>query len=330
MRFSNITASFLVLVLGTLHGCKGKSESNELPTSEAVEASDAAPARADTPVSTDDKAPGAKEAPPPVTKQIAAPFLWKVAGAAGPTYILGTIHVGVDAEKELPPVVWDAFHTSKTLITEADLSKVDGAKMMQASRLPEGQKLSASLTAKQFKLLETMAGMTGEQIDPFQPWFASILMLQKALLSVPMTGMDMTLVRIAAEKKKTLEYLEDANSQILMLQKAIDAKALAKSLDMMEQQGINTPEAMVKLLGELIDAYRTGDASFDFTKIGGYSDEEMLELMLYKRNREWVPKLLETIKQGNAFVAVGAMHTLGKKSILALLAEKGIKAERVK
>jgi uncharacterized protein YbaP (TraB family) len=59
-------------------------------------------------------------------------------------------------------------------------------------------------------------------------------------------------------------------------------------------------------------------------------DEALMEKLLWQRNRtwaNWVEKRLDT--PGTVFVAVGAGHLAGAKSVQADLAAKGIKVSRV-
>jgi uncharacterized protein YbaP (TraB family) len=52
-----------------------------------------------------------------------------------------------------------------------------------------------------------------------------------------------------------------------------------------------------------------------------------MEDILYKRNESWIPTL-ERI-HGDAFIAVGAMHLVGKRSVLDLLKQKGYTITRI-
>ena len=271
---------------------------------------------------------GPESSGPASATRIERPFLWKIDKESGPTYLFGTIHIGVDPEKELPPSVWKAFEQSTTFAMEADVSKVNFADAMRHARLPPGEKLSSGLTTEQWTLLVKLSGMPEAQLEPLQPWLASFMMLQRALAAVPPGKMDVQLQKKATGK--TVEYFETANAQLEMLRQAIDMKALGRALDDMQKEGLTEPDAMVKLLHELIAAYRKGDSDFDFTNLAGPGDEAVLEALLYRRNREWIPLIEKLITRGHSFIAVGAAHLLGPKSVIELLREKGYEVERVR
>ncbi len=49
-------------------------------------------------------------------------FLWKAEKDGKATYLLGTMHMGIEPETRLPQVVWDRLDAAKTFAMEADLS----------------------------------------------------------------------------------------------------------------------------------------------------------------------------------------------------------------
>jgi uncharacterized protein YbaP (TraB family) len=201
--------------------------------------------------------------------------------------------------------------------------------MMEKAMLPEGEKLSNTLSKEQMKLLSDLSGMPEMQLEQFKPWFASIAMLQKAMASVSTVGMDLVFQRKAKEANKRVLYLEEADAQIDMIIDAIDGATLKEALDSMVKEGITTDKALIAKLKELIAAYKTGDDKFDFAKFSGYTDEKLMEKILYRRNRNWIPMIESIVSEGNGFVAVGVMHLLGKHSVIELLSQKGLKATRV-
>ena len=54
-----------------------------------------------------------------------------------------------------------------------------------------------------------------------------------------------------------------------------------------------------------------------------------MDELLFQRNAAWIPALEKLIDTGSAFVAVGAMHLSGPRSVLDLLAQRGYTVARV-
>jgi len=57
-------------------------------------------------------------------------------------------------------------------------------------------------------------------------------------------------------------------------------------------------------------------------------DREMDDL-LYGRNASWIAPIEQLHAAGGGFVAVGALHLLGPRSVLDLLAHRGYRVTRV-
>ncbi len=43
----------------------------------------------------------------------------------------------------------------------------------------------------------------------------------------------------------------------------------------------------------------------------------------------WVPKIIESLEQGQTFVAAGVLHFFGEDNVLKILEKKGFKVTRV-
>jgi uncharacterized protein YbaP (TraB family) len=64
----------------------------------------------------------------------------------------------------------------------------------------------------------------------------------------------------------------------------------------------------------------------------GYTEaeyDEALEDLLYRRNASWIAPIEKMHAAGTAFIAVGAMHLIGARSVPELLARKGFRIARV-
>jgi len=62
----------------------------------------------------------------------------------------------------------------------------------------------------------------------------------------------------------------------------------------------------------------------------GMSDPEAAEALLYSRNRNWAEWIDARLEQpGTVFMAVGAGHLAGEKSVQDYLTERGIVSKRV-
>jgi len=60
---------------------------------------------------------------------------------------------------------------------------------------------------------------------------------------------------------------------------------------------------------------------------GGISSEKYDDLLLNKRNKNWVEQLNTIMKNESVFVAVGAGHLVGENGLVSLLKKEGYTVE---
>lgn len=314
----------LVSLVGTT-SCKKAEKSSEAPPKVTV------PTPTPTP-KVDDGSAGATADP---WKQQAAKkdplkaiLFWSAEKDGKTTYLLGTMHMGVEPETRLPQIVWDKLDAAKTFAMEADISDPKLAAMF----MRKGGSLSEDLGDEYWKKLEKAAGPSmAAQLDRMTPMAAGAMMMLKDL---PKTAaMDGVLHGRAMNQKKSIVYLEEGSLQAAILAKHMDLKALKMMIDTYEH-GAAQSKAM-------LDAYIAGDPDAilkitDDQKADslkhGYTQAEydaQMEDILYKRNDSWIAGLEKLHAEGNAFVAVGALHLIGPRSVLESLAKKGYKIARL-
>ncbi len=259
---------------------------------------------------------------------IEKPLLWKAEKDGTTTWLFGTVHLGVSADTQLPPVVFDRLKEAKAFAMEADTS--DPALAM-AMRRSDGGSLRADLGPEHWKKLEDAIGArVAESFDGLKPFAVmSTLMAKDLPFTLPM---DRVLMERAQEAGKPIHYLERAADQIAMIDPwmgAADVKALLDHRDVAR----NAAE-------KLLEAYKGGDAA---GLSAMFEDQTLwiaagrkpatfpayLDAILGKRNRAWVPKIEQLHADGGAFVAVGAGHLVGPENVVDLLAERGFTVTRV-
>ncbi|HEX2691216.1 MAG TPA: TraB/GumN family protein [Kofleriaceae bacterium] len=259
---------------------------------------------------------------------LAHPLFWSVEKAGKTTYFLGTMHTGVDAETRLPAIVWNTFHRAKTFAMETNLDDPQAASLLQPTRRSLHQDLGDDYWKK---LEDAMGPSVAGALDHLPPMVSASTLAMRGL---PLTtAMDKVLSAHAASEHKALVFLEPVTRQLAILDKWMDVKALKMMLD--ELPG-NEQRAQA-----MLDAYLEGDehkiiATSDHEKDDalqhGYTaaeyDQEMDEL-LYHRNASWIDAIEKLHAEGGGFVAVGAMHLLGPRSVLELLAHQGYQVTRI-
>jgi uncharacterized protein len=257
------------------------------------------------------------------------PLLWAAQKDGQTTYLLGTMHIGFNAEKQLPSWVWDKVKASKSFAIETDIS--DPA-LMQTGLRRDGTTLRDELGEDYWKKLEAELGpATARSALRMTPASVSSLLEIKGM--PPAMPMDLMLLGEAESSDKKLVYLEPAATQIALLDKWVDVRALKAALD---ERAAGTASSSKQLLAAYVagDVKRLEAMGGDreaFTKTGRTEAEydQMMNELLYARNASWIPAIEKMHAEGSAMVAVGAMHLLGKRSVLDLLQQRGFQIARV-
>ncbi|MCA9677548.1 MAG: TraB/GumN family protein [Kofleriaceae bacterium] len=255
------------------------------------------------------------------------PLFWVAKKDGKEIHLLGTFHMGIDPTR-LPAVVWDAFRAAKTLAVEIDI--LDPS-LLQIGTRQDGSTLEQELGPEDWaKLVSVMGETLADSMQPMTAASAGVVLQVKYL---PQTQpMDLAFVLEAKKSDKKMVYLEEASLQVAILDKWFDKRMLHGILaeaDQLEQKSM-----------ELLAAYTSGDEAAiaklsddrDGWRKTGRTDAEydqMNEEMLLGRNRSWIPEIEKLIAEGDAFVAVGAMHLIGDGSVVDLLRKDGYEVERV-
>lgn len=268
--------------------------------------------------------------------------IWKVQKGDATVYLAGSVHLLRESDHPLPAAYDNVYDLSDRVYFEVDMSDMQGAQMkiMQLSMLPEGEsiedKVSEETYGKLQTYLETLAD-AGPQFAMMKPMFDRMKpgMMAMTISSIeavkigalPNFGVEMIYDAKAREDEKPVKGLETVEFQIGLFDQ-LDADEQDEMLAMTIDQAKETPE----MLDKMIEVWRSGDAKALDEMLNKYFEEDakLTELLLYKRNANWIPSIEEELNgKGTALFIVGAGHLVGKKSVIEMLEDKGYKAEQV-
>lgn len=290
-------------------------------------------------------APAPDPTPAEPAKTVAAPApapghpaLWRIGDSDTTVYLFSTVHV-------LPPdLTWrsrpieDALDASKAVYFETDVNPDQVALLEVVKRLgmyPSSDRLSNHLKPDQrAAVADASARLSVPMIllDTMKPWLAAMTLSEQMIANAgydPNSGVERTLLPMAADAGKEIRKLETIEEQLLVFADLPETVQIAYLI-----AGIKEIDKEPTLLGDLVSAWSTGDVG-KLEKIMLEDDlqdtPEVYQALLVKRNRNWTVKLDALVKgePGVFFVAVGAGHLAGKDSVLGMLTAKGYKVTRV-
>jgi uncharacterized protein YbaP (TraB family) len=254
-------------------------------------------------------------------------LLWEISKpGTAPSYLFGTIHSEDPEVLALAEPVEHAFSASNTVVLEVLL---DLEAMMYSSTvmlMTDGRLLSDILDEALFRqtaaVMQTR-GIPELVLERMKPWAVATALA----MPVAETGMvlDMALYQQALEDGKQVVGLETIEEQLDVFEGMSMNDQVALVRDSVEQfSGI---EAMHETL---INAWKERDLAAMLAISEAAMEtgdqrmaEEFQRRLVTDRNRRMADRMQPYLKQGKAFVAVGALHLPGEQGLLKLLEQRG-------
>lgn len=276
--------------------------------------------------------PPADQAPDRAAAQ--APALWKVADDDTTVYLFGTVHILPEGVDWFKGDIADALASSDALVTEIyvaeDEQPLVAAAFMASSTLPEGENLRDMMSPDaraQYQLAMQKLGLKPGAFDRYEPWYAALNLSLIPLLQQGYTdgaGVESVIEEKAAGKKRI--QLESYQYQAEIL----DGLPLDSQLRYLASVAEDI-DAIVPTLDQLVVEWAAGDVEgIDALMNVDYGDDALADALFVSRNRKWAAWIDECLDTpGTIFVAVGAGHLAGDKSVQAVLAQRGIKTVRL-
>ena len=238
------------------------------------------------------------------TLSVNAQLLWKISGNGlkEPSYIMGTHHLA-------PLSIKDTDTTFKSLFTVAEYELINNC-------TKENLKFDIDMMPK------------------IKPAFLSnnlmvILYMKHVGDFNPQEQMDTYFQTKAAESEKKVDGLETMNFQFDLLFNRSSLKRQAEVLLCM----MNNIDNNIDLTKRLTSAYMMQDLN-TMEKIANEEEcgmtQQEKDNLIDNRNKNWADKLPEIMQTAPTFIAVGALHLVGKNGLLSLLKQQNYTVEPVK
>jgi hypothetical protein len=273
--------------------------------------------------------------PAPAAERYERGLLWRVEGAGAPaSHVFGTVHLADPRVTRLPPAVARELDQARSLTLESGIGPAGVLVLAERMVFDDGRDLPGVAGAELFKRAVGLAaglGLSEPMLRMFRPWAVAVL------LSIPPQDpsgvLDFVLERRAAEQGKPIHQLESMDEQVAVLAglSQEDQVALLK-------QAVDEHERMPGRIGRLVDAYLARDLAglwrISEESAGAGAEERRLNevftrRLLHERNARMAERAEPRLREGGAFIAVGALHLYGSGGVLALLEQRGWRVTRI-
>lgn len=267
-------------------------------------------------------------------------IFWKIEKPGlAPSWLLGTMHLTDPRVLAMPKGAAEAKAAAKVIVVESD-EILDQQKAMgrlltrpQLTMMTDGRTLQSYLTPDQTKKLEAALKKRGiplAAVSRMQPWMLySFFALSPCEMSRKATGeafLDQKIAEDAVRAGKPVKGLETLEEQLESMA-AVPTDLHMKSL----MEGIDQDDRMGDITATTIDLYLAGRISMimpllktlapDGSDGEGYAAFE--QRIVTERNHRMAERALPILKDGGAFIAVGAMHLVGDDGLVTLFRKAG-------
>jgi uncharacterized protein YbaP (TraB family) len=198
----------------------------------------------------------------------------------------------------------------------------------------DGRDLQGVLGSALFQKVAATApsmGLPPEMLRYLKPWAVALVLM------MPQTNgdniLDDRLYKMAIEQNKGVHQLETVDEQVDMFDRMAESEQIA-----MLRNAVENRERLPKLMERMVDTYLKRDlaALYRISEEDEGHDPEMkrvravlMQRLLDERNIRMADRADVLLKNGRAFIAVGALHLYGERGVLALLANRGYRVTRV-
>ena len=266
----------------------------------------------------------------------ADPALWVVKDEDTTVYLFGTFHLLDGKQDWFNDHVKTAFDASDEIVLEAKLPENPAELqplIVKYAVDPSGKTLPAKLPAPTAAKLATALkdmGAPTTAFDMFEPWFASLSLSAIKIQSLgmkPEHGTEQIITDAAKASGKPVGELEGFEYQLKLFDSMPEPQQIAYLGETLDQLAKTE-----QMMGTMVTAWSSGDADgiARLMNEGLKDSPELFDLLLTRRNgnwAEWIDQRLD--RPGTVFVAVGAGHLSGDKSVQQLLGQRGIVSTRV-
>jgi uncharacterized protein YbaP (TraB family) len=254
-------------------------------------------------------------------------LLWEISGKglAAPSYLFGTFHLLCKSDIHFSQPVQQAVQSVNELYLEMDLDDPNtllGA--MSLMNMNGAKQLKDLYSPDEYtRLSNFFKDSLRSSLTPFQsmkPAFLESMLYPKMMPCKYISGVEEELMVLAKKDKKKIQGLETMAFQASVFDSipyAEQAKELLKTIDSIASYRLYFDTLITvyksQQLGEIEKMF--GRAEF------GMQDNQ--DILLNKRNKNWVAQLKTIMKKESVFIAVGAGHLVGDMGLIALLRKEG-------
>ena len=253
-------------------------------------------------------------------------LLWRISAPdVRPSYLFGTIHLSNPKILDLAAPVEDALDHADSFVMEALIDDQGAADFVKRMYFTGDQRLEPLVGRPLYDRTVDLLGRYGlppSAVASIRPWGAFITLSEPpAALGLPL---DLVLMLKAEARGATIYGLESVKEQagvfadmsmadqITLLRDSVcNFDLLQKQIEELQQLYLKRDLAGLQHLSE---EYELGTDALQ---------RKVMDKLVFERNLRMARRLAPHLREGNAFIAIGALHLPGDRGVLSLLERQG-------
>lgn len=266
----------------------------------------------------------------------ADPALWVVEDDDTTIYLFGTVHVLKPGLSWFDEAVKTAFDKLDEMMLEIVMPEDQAAvakTMMPLAMDTTGKTLPSRLTPEQLQAYQAAmvsVGLPANAFDSFEPWFPAMTLSVLPLTKLgydPEQGAEKLLTKFAKADGKPVSGLETLEEQLGFFDQLPDTQQVA-----FLNSVVKDLDKLGPTLDKMVGLWAKGDPDGLAVVMNDSlaATPELAAMLLYERNERWADQIKTRMdKPGTVFIAVGAGHLAGEKSVQDYLKDRGLTATRI-
>lgn len=266
-------------------------------------------------------------------------LLWEISGKglAQSSYLYGTIHMIEKKDFVLTPATQAAFDTTARVVFEINLEEMNNLAMLfslsQKIFMNGDSTLQNLLSPEDYELVRAHfkeQGIPIAFVERIKPMFLAAMgsgdLMSASRQPGQVVSYEMEFMDMARRQGKQIDGLETIDFQLSLFD-SIPYRAQAQML----LQSIQAGDTADDNFQQLIERYKAQDL-YGLQQLLA-SDESVSsfeELLVARRNRNWIPIMERLMTKQSNFFAVGAGHLGGEQGVITLLRRQGYTVRAVR
>lgn len=262
-------------------------------------------------------------------------LLWRVSKPGmAPSYVFGTIHLADPRVLDIPEPVSRALARSRHYYTESFQGAREAMRFFEAGQFEDGRRLEPLIGTASYARVVAMLHdqqVPDEVIAHLKPW-AALANVTVTPEDYEQVTLDQKLIERARERKLRVLGLEGIEEQIAVFDRIpldTQVELLKHALDHRDELAAMIEPAIQAWLNRDLAGIHAASVRVAerYPEVAGHY-RILFQRVVENRSIVMAHRLFVPLREGRAFIAVGANHLYGE-GMLALIEKQGYRVERV-